>query len=48
VPRTQQVIFALGLLCAGLVAGQAVRQARRFARDYAERVRFSAGRGSTS
>jgi len=44
VERTHQVIFAIGLVCAGLVAGQAVRQARRFARDYAERVRITAGK----
>ncbi len=39
VPRQQQVIFVIGLGCAGLLAGQSVRQARRFARDYADRVR---------
>lgn len=38
VPRTQQVITAIGLLCAGVLAGQIVRQARRFAQDYGERV----------
>ena len=32
VPRSQQVIFAIGLVCAGLLAGQAVRQTRRLAR----------------
>jgi hypothetical protein len=32
VPRSQQAIFAIGLVCAGLLAGQAVRQARRLAR----------------
>ena len=36
-PRSTQVIAALGLGCAGLLAGQAVRQAKRFARDYADR-----------
>lgn len=39
VPRRQQVIFTIGLACAGLLAGQAVRQARRFARDYADRLK---------
>ncbi len=38
-PRTHQVIFGIALLCAGLIAGQLVRQARRLAVDYAERVR---------
>jgi len=32
--RTAQVIFALGLGAAGLLAGQAVRQARRLVRGY--------------
>lgn len=39
VPRPHQVITAIGIACMGLLAGQAVRQARRFARDYADRVR---------
>lgn len=39
VPRRNQVIFVLGLGAAGVLAGQALRQARRFARDYADRVR---------
>ena len=39
VPRRQEVVTALGLALAGFLAGQAVRQARRFARDYADRVR---------
>jgi len=39
VPRRQEVVVALGLALAGFLAGQAVRQARRFARDYADRVR---------
>jgi hypothetical protein len=39
VPRTHQVMTAIGLVCMGLLAGQAVRQARRFAREYADRVR---------
>jgi len=39
VPRQQQVIILLGLALAGFLAGQAVRQARRLARDYADRVR---------
>lgn len=39
VPRREQVILVIGLGCAGLLAGQAVRQSRRFARDFADRVR---------
>lgn len=39
VPRRQQIMIALGLGAAGLLAGQSVRQARRFAQDYADRVR---------
>lgn len=39
VPRREQVIFALGLGTAGLLAGQSVRQALRFARDYADRFK---------
>ncbi len=39
VPRRQQVIVAIALACGGFLAGQAVRQARRFARDYADRLR---------
>lgn len=39
VPRTRQVIYVLGLAGAGLLAGQAVRQARRFARDVGERMK---------
>ena len=39
VPRQQQVIVVIGLACAGLLAGQAVRQSRRFARDYADRMK---------
>jgi hypothetical protein len=39
VPRQHQVIVVIGLACAGLLAGQAVRQARRFARDYADRMK---------
>ncbi len=38
-PRQQQVIVVIGLVSAGLLAGQAVRQARRFARDYADRMK---------
>jgi hypothetical protein len=38
-PRPQQVITGIALACAGVLAGQSVRQARRFARDYADRVR---------
>ena len=38
-PRAQQVIVVIGLACAGLLAGQAVRQARRFALDYADRMK---------
>lgn len=39
VPRRQELMVALGLALAGFLAGQAVRQARRFAQDYADRVR---------
>lgn len=39
VPRPQQVVVGIGLVAAGLLAGQAVRQARRFARDYADRMK---------
>ncbi|MBI3856753.1 MAG: hypothetical protein HY293_13780 [Planctomycetes bacterium] len=39
VPRRQQVGVALALAAAGFLAGQQVRQARRFAQDYADRVR---------
>jgi hypothetical protein len=34
VPRTQEVIFILSMGAAGLLAGQAVRQARRLVRGY--------------
>jgi hypothetical protein len=34
IPRTHEVIFVLGLLTAGLLAGQTVRQARRLAQGY--------------
>jgi len=39
VPRRQQVIVALALGAAGFLAGQSVRQSRRLARDYADRIR---------
>lgn len=39
VSRRQEVIVALALGAAGLLAGQSVRQSYRFARDYADRVR---------
>jgi len=39
VPRRQQVVTGLALAAAGFLAGQQVRQARRFAREYADRVR---------
>ena len=39
VPRHQQIIVVLALACAGLLAGQAVRQGRRLARDYADRIK---------
>lgn len=39
VPRQQQAIVVIGLACAGLLAGQAVRQAHRLARDYAGRMK---------
>lgn len=38
VPRRQQVLFAIGLVCAGALAGQGVRQGRRLALGYADRV----------
>ena len=38
VPIVHHVIFFLGLATAGLLAGQCVRQARRFAENYAERL----------
>ena len=34
IPRTQEVIFALGLFIAGVLAGQVVRQARRLLGDH--------------
>jgi len=39
VPRRQQAMIVLALATAGLLAGQSVRQARRLAQDYADRVR---------
>jgi hypothetical protein len=39
VPRRQEALVVLALGTAGLLAGQSVRQARRFAQDYADRVR---------
>ena len=39
VPRRQEILVVLALGTAGLLAGQSVRQARRFAQDYADRVR---------
>lgn len=42
VPRRQQVIFTLALGCAGLLAGQSVRRARRLAADYHDRIVFLA------
>lgn len=38
VPIVHHVIFFLGLATAGLLAGQCVRQARRFAENYSERL----------
>ncbi|MCE9580949.1 MAG: hypothetical protein K8T20_00380 [Planctomycetes bacterium] len=43
VPRRQQVIFTLAIGCAGLIAGQAVRCARRLAKDFHDRIVFLAG-----
>ena len=40
VPRRQQVIFTLALGCAGLIAGQAVRRAKRLAQDFHDRIVF--------
>lgn len=42
VPRRQQLIFTLALGCAGLIAGQAVRRAKRLAQDFHDRVVFLA------
>jgi hypothetical protein len=39
VTRREHVIFGMSLIGAGVLAGQAVRQARRFALDYADRIR---------
>lgn len=39
IERSQQIILALSLAAAGALAGQAVRQARRFALGYADRLR---------
>lgn len=39
IPRHQQIIFGIALLCAGLLAGQAVRQSARLALDYADRLK---------
>ncbi|MEK7469997.1 MAG: hypothetical protein AAB074_21725 [Planctomycetota bacterium] len=44
VPRRQQVIFTLALGCAGLIAGQAVRRAKRLARDFQDRIEFLGAR----
>jgi hypothetical protein len=38
IPRTQQIIFVLGLGTAGFLAGQTVRQTRRLVRGYPVRV----------
>lgn len=38
IPVHHHVIFVLALGSAGLLAGQSVRQTRRFARDYADRL----------
>ena len=47
VPIQHHVIFALSLGVAGLLAGQSVRQARRFAPEYADRIKFATGLAST-
>jgi hypothetical protein len=39
VPRQHQVILVIGLVSAGVLIGQAVRQARRFARDFGDRLK---------
>lgn len=39
VTTREHVIVVLGLIGAGVLAGQSVRQARRFALDYADRIR---------
>jgi hypothetical protein len=39
IPRRRQAVIVLGIAGAGFLAGQSVRQARRLARDYADRVR---------
>ncbi|HMF19131.1 MAG TPA: hypothetical protein VKE98_18115 [Gemmataceae bacterium] len=38
IPRTQQIIFVLGLATAGFLAGQTVRQARRLVHGYPVRA----------
>lgn len=45
VPVHHHVIFVIALGAAGLLAGQGVRQTRRFARDYAERLAAVGGAG---
>jgi hypothetical protein len=42
-PRRQEVIVVLALCAAGFLAGQSVRQSRRLAREYADRVRPEEG-----
>jgi len=39
VPRRQEIVVALALAVAGVLAGQSVRQSRRLAQDYADRNR---------
>jgi hypothetical protein len=43
IPRTQQVIFVLGLGAAGILAGQVVRQANRLVQGYPVAVETPAG-----
>ncbi len=42
VSRHHQVIFTLAIGCAGLLAGQSVRRAKRLAKDYHDRLEFLA------
>lgn len=48
VPRRQQIIFTLAIGCAGLIAGQAVRCAKRLGKDFHDRIVFLAGEAEGS
>ena len=47
VPVHHHVVFLMALGTAGLLAGQAVRQTRRFAQDYRDRVKIAEGADRT-